>query len=145
MAATTPARPAMVSGPGQLSRRTDGGPNQKLRELPDAQYGEAKTFRDLQKGAPLAQTPQSGQASPTNNGRPTAVKPNLTPLSAPSTNPDEPVTTGAALGPGAGPEALGINQPGADYSNARNVLTSVIAASGSTEAQALLNSLASQF
>lgn len=139
---TTPARPAAASGPGALSRRTDGGPAQQLRELPDAQYGEAKTFRDLQKSAPLAQVPQSGQTP--NSGRPTA-QPSLTPLSAPTARPGEPVTAGAATGAGPGPESLGLNQPAADYSNARNMLQSIAAASGSTEAQALLNTLASQF
>lgn len=43
-----PSNPAPVSGPGAMSKRTDGGPVQKLRDLPDAQYGEAATFRDLQ-------------------------------------------------------------------------------------------------
>jgi hypothetical protein len=35
-----PSKPASVSGPGKLSRRTDGGPAQKLRDIPDAKYGE---------------------------------------------------------------------------------------------------------
>lgn len=42
-----PTNPAPVSGPGAMSKRTDGGPAQKLRDLPDAQYGEAATYRDL--------------------------------------------------------------------------------------------------
>jgi hypothetical protein len=49
-----PSSPAPVSGPGAGSKRTDGGPVQKLRELPDANYGEAATYRDLQQSAPLA-------------------------------------------------------------------------------------------
>jgi hypothetical protein len=32
--------------------------------------------------------------------------PQVTPLTAPSERPDEPVTTGIAMGPGAGPEAV---------------------------------------
>lgn len=99
-----PANPAPASGPGKLSKRTDGGPAQKLRDLPDAQYGEAKTFRELQQGAPLAQTP-----GPQAQGAPSfaAAKDLLTPLDAPSERPNEPVTAGAALGAGPGPEVLG--------------------------------------
>lgn len=88
--ARTPANPAPVSGPGALSRRTDGA--QPQMRLPDARYGEQQAFQEAQAGAPLAQV--QGQ-------------PNLTPLDAPSQHPDVPVTDGAALGPGAGPEALG--------------------------------------
>jgi hypothetical protein len=62
-----PASPAPVSGPGRMSKRTDGGPAQKLRDLPDAQYGEAATYRDLQQQAPLAQTP-SPTAAPAAGG-----------------------------------------------------------------------------
>jgi len=91
-----PAKPAPVSGPGALSQRTDGGPGQPVRTLPNAGYGESKAFVDQQQGAPLAQAP----------GLPPVV-----PLDAPSNRPDEPVTTGAPLGPGAGPEALGPANP----------------------------------
>lgn len=143
MPETTPARPAPVSGPGQLSKRTDGGPAQKLRELPDAQYGEAATYRDLQKAAPLAQTPQAGRATKT-SGSATGVTPSVIPLNAPSVRPDEPVTAGSSFGPGPGPEALGLSQD-ADYSTARTTLQSIAAASGNPEARALLNVLDSRF
>lgn len=102
-----PAHPAPVSGPGAMSRRTDGGPVQKLRDLPDAQYGEAKTFRELQQAAPLEQTPAPGMDSAVPAGG-AAVPPSsrVVPFDAPSMRPDEPVTTGAALGPGPGPEVM---------------------------------------
>lgn len=96
-----PSNPAPVSGPGALSRRTDGGPAQQLRELPDAQYGEAATYRSLQQGAPLAQTPGPDQAG---QGSAPASDPfaGVIPMDAPTMHPDEPVTAGAALGPGPG-------------------------------------------
>lgn len=101
-----PTNPAPVSGPGALSRRTDGGPAQKLRNLPDAKYGEQATYQQDQRGAPMAQTPTPG----TQAG---AVAPNpaaqgVVPFSAPTQRPTEPVTAGAAMGAGPGPEALGI-------------------------------------
>lgn len=105
---TTP----VASGPGALSRRTDRGPAQKIRELPDAQYGEAATYRDLQQSAPLAQS-QGAEALPAPNPYASQVMP----IGAPTQNADVPVTDGAAAGLGAGPEALGlIPQTDQDYS-----------------------------
>jgi hypothetical protein len=84
-----PSRPAAVSGPGALSQRTDGA--QPRMDLPDARYGEQARFQEVQAGAGMA---QAGPAP--------------VPLDAPTTRPEEPVTAGAALGPGIGPEAAGI-------------------------------------
>lgn len=92
-----------------MSKRTDGGPAQKLRDLPDAQYGEAATFRDLQTSAPLAQTPSPGGSLTTSPGG-GPVRPSVG-FGDPSTRPDVPVTTGIPLGPGAGPEALQLPDP----------------------------------
>lgn len=95
-----PSNPAPVSGPGGMSRRTDTG--QRLRELPDAQYGEAATFREDQQGAPLAQTPTGG-----GSGAP-ANPPPVVPFGAPTQSPDMPVTAGADAGAGPGSSALGL-------------------------------------
>jgi hypothetical protein len=84
-----PGKPAAVSGPGALSQRTDGA--QPRMDLPDARYGEQAEFQQAQAGAVMA---QAGPAP--------------VPLDAPSQRPEEPVTAGAALGPGIGPEAAGI-------------------------------------
>lgn len=105
-----PQNPAGVSGPGALSKRTDGGPAQALRDLPDAKYGENSQFQALQQGASLSASPSpQGQAQPfdPNSLPPNPAAAQVTPLSAPTARPDEPVTSGAALGPGAGPSALG--------------------------------------
>lgn len=82
-----PANPAPVSGPGALSQRTDGQP---AMQLPDAAYGEQAEFQAIQGGAPMMRA--SGPPPPG--------------LLEPTQRPDEPVTSGAALGPGPGPEAL---------------------------------------
>jgi hypothetical protein len=101
-----PSKPAPVSGPGRLARRTDGGPAQPVRELPNAQYGEAAEFRTAQQQAPLAATPPvpSPSASRMQGGTGGVVG-----LSAPSAAPAEPVTAGAEMGAGPGPEVLGIS------------------------------------
>ena len=106
-----PSQPAQISGPGPMSRRTDGGAAQALQSLPNAKYGENAQFQSLQQGAPLA----ASGASPAGGGLDiNALPPNpaasgVVPFSAPSNSPAEPVTAGAALGPGPGPQALGIN------------------------------------
>jgi len=98
-----PADPAPASGPGALAKRTDGGPAQKLRDLPDAKYGEQATYQDQQKAAPLSQTPSVPTAPQANPAADAVV-----PFGAETQRPDEPVTSGAALGAGPGTESLGI-------------------------------------
>lgn len=80
-----PSNPAPVSGPGALSQRTDSQP---AMQLPDAAYGEQAEFQAIQGGAPMLEEALVNPPSP---------------LLAPSDRPDEPVTAGAALGPGPGP------------------------------------------
>lgn len=98
-----PANPAATSGPGALSRRTDGQPTMELNK---AGYGKQSQFKADQQGAPLAKAQPPAGSTPPSGG-----PPSLTPLNAPSQRPDEPVTSGAAVGPGVGPEALGLPDP----------------------------------
>lgn len=91
-----PSNPAPVSGPGELSQRTDGGaidgmsqPAQEWKGLP---YSENKAVNDQQAGASLA-----GDPYPTVN---------ITPLGADTQRPDEPVTQGNPFGDGAGTEVM---------------------------------------
>lgn len=88
-----PANPAPVSGPGALSQRTDSQP---AMQMPDAAYGEQAEFQAIQGAAPMY----------------ASAGPPPTPLTAPTERPDVPVTDGAAMGPGAGPEALGVQEDG---------------------------------
>lgn len=107
-----PSNPSPVSGPGALSKRTDGGPVQNLTDLPNSKYGENADYRNLQQSAPLAQTPSPGAATPASGGGGTPP-PNIN-FGGPTQFPDRPVTHGAEGGPGAGPEALGVDNPGTD-------------------------------
>lgn len=105
-----PQNPAGTSGPGALSKRTDGGPAQALKDLPDAKYGENSQFQALQEGASLSASPgPQGQGGMMDIGSlpPNPAAGQVTPLSAPTSRPDEPVTSGAAVGAGPGPSALG--------------------------------------
>jgi len=109
-----PRRPAPVSGPGRLSRRTDS-PRQPVRALTDAAYGEQATYRQDQQGAPMAATPGPEAQSPVQQ----ADLSRVVPLGADTTRPGEPVTAGATAGPGPGPAAMGLptedNDPSVAY------------------------------
>lgn len=96
----TPRRPAPVSGPGQLSQRTDGGPQQVLADVSGMGYGENQAMEDLQGSAPMSAS-QSAR-SPRARER-QAAQMAATPLFAPTQRPDEAITDGADFGPGAGP------------------------------------------
>lgn len=94
-----PSNPAPVSGPGKFSRRTDGQP---IMDAPGGDYGDRQDLHQLQQGAPLA---SSGGASQAPAGIDLS---GVVPLSAPSAQPDVPVTAGADAGAGPGMDALGI-------------------------------------
>jgi hypothetical protein len=91
-----PSNPAPVSGPGELSQRTDGGaidgmtqPAQEWKGLP---YSENKAVNDTQAAAALAGNPY-----------PTV---NITPLNANTQRPNEELTHGNPFGPGGGSEVM---------------------------------------
>lgn len=102
----TPAKPAPVSGPGRLSKRTDGGPAQKLRDIPSQSYGDAQQFKSLEQAAPMA----ANDVTASGGGAPPAPA-DIIPLGAPSARPNEPVTAGAPMGAGPGLESLGLSNP----------------------------------
>lgn len=91
----TPSRPAPVSGPGALSRRTDGGPGQPVKVAPGGEYGSRQEMEAVQSGAPMAESGGAPAPAPV-------------PLNAPTQRPDEPITAGAEVGAGIGPAAAGI-------------------------------------
>lgn len=84
-----PANPAPVSGPGAMSRRTDG--TQPVMPTSGLAYGENGALDAMQAASPM---PQVGAGGPA-----------IVPLSAPSEFPAEPITAGAPFGPGPGPSA----------------------------------------
>lgn len=105
-----------VSGPGKFSKRTDG--DQPIREpdidSPGMQYGDRTMAREAQRSAPLRQG--GGMSKPGANSPPPQRQPSGGAVSqgglpswlldAPSTRPQEAVTAGMDVGPGAGSEVL---------------------------------------
>ena len=96
---------AGAAGPGKFSVRTDG------LSLPSAAYGEGVETAAIKSGAPMATTPDVRGATNTQVRQAAAAGP-ITPLFAPSQRPEEPITAGIALGPGPGPEVLGMQKSG---------------------------------
>lgn len=95
-----PANPAPVSGPGAMSRRTDGGATEGMQPATQAPkymaglgYGQGGNM-EQQQGAPIAANPVPKFPTPT------------VPLSAPTQRPEEPVTSGVDIGAGPGSEAM---------------------------------------
>lgn len=103
-----PRKPAPVSGPASMSRRTDDGRKQAVRYMAGGRYGEGKRILEQQQGAPMAgkaQTPMSTPAVPA---------PNIVPeepvvgLLSPTQRPNEPITYGSDFGAGPGSEILNL-------------------------------------
>lgn len=106
-----PGNPAPVSGPGALSKRTDGGPGQPVRAPSGGKYGERQELEQLQQAAPVSASPGGDVGAP----QPADITAGLVGFDAPTQMPDEPITAGAAMGEGAGPEALSLpNAPDED-------------------------------
>ena len=106
-----PSNPAPVSGPGALSRRTDGGPTQGAKYIPGGKYGESKALMDAQTAAPMAASRQPSMPQQSAGLSP------LTLLTAPTERPNEPPTAGMSFGPGPGLEAVGIVQQNQNLSS----------------------------
>lgn len=108
-----PNNPAPVSGPGALSRRTDGGPadkKQPVRYISGLGYGQGQEMMNIQQSAPMAASQPPASISNSQAGQQAQAAPvQITPIGAPSTRPSEPVTAGADAGAGPGTAALGLS------------------------------------
>jgi hypothetical protein len=88
-----PSNPAAVSGPGALSKRTDGGPTQAATYISGLPYGQGQETYSNQVSATMAGSPFPQQDMPTE-------------LFAPTMRPNEAITSGVDSGAGPGSEAL---------------------------------------
>lgn len=89
---------------------------QKVSVPPSAEYGQGERLRRAQQAVPMAGAAPVGSPAPAGAPAPAAsqgpMPGDLGDFLRPSERPGEPVTTGIAGGPGAGPEAL--SRPQAD-------------------------------
>ena len=101
-----PANVSANGGNGQSGRAT-----QPARYISGLGYGQGKATMEQQTSAPMAGTP-----SPQAGAMSSPVMPmgtmgeGVTPLSSPTTRPDEPITSGMDFGAGVGSEALSLPQ-----------------------------------
>jgi len=127
-----------------LSKRTDSGrPGQVISTVPGQDYGDAGQQHAEEAIAPMQSAEagvvapvQSAAPEPQGGGAPYAGGD----FDRPSERPGEPVTEGAALGPGAGPEALQLpNQSNvAPADGAMTAMLSQMAATNTTGVLAAL-------
>ena len=142
----TPRNPAPVSGPGQLSRRTDGGPAQVNAQMTGMGYGENKDFMQIQEGAAMSASSAPRGAAKTSRGSSAGAMGGggSTPLFSDTQRPDEPVTAGAPFGPGAGatPAKPAYSQRSSDdLENMKRYLPDLIEAASFTGAPDTFKSL----
>ena len=100
---------AGASGPGKFSKRTD-------LNMGSIAYGEGVETAAIKAGAPLAKTADVRGAR-ASDVREAAAQTPITPLYAATTRPDEPITSGIAMGEGPGPEVLGAGRQTEKYSD----------------------------
>lgn len=110
-----------VSGPGQFSQRTDKAVGNANSSLPNAQYGENRDYQEQKSGAAMAQSP-GGMDIGSLMG---SMAPDAIGLGEPSAMDDVPVTDGAALGPGAGMEAIAQPDNSASTAQAKSWLVAM--------------------
>ena len=102
---------AGAAGPGKFSKRTDG------LSFQSPEYGAGVEMAAIKSGAPLAKTPDVRGITNTEVRQAVDQTP-ITPLFAGTQRPDEPITAGVPMGPGPGPEVLGIAPRGEKLSDA---------------------------
>lgn len=90
-----PSNPAPVSGPGALSKRTDGRATQPAQYISGLPYGQGQETYSNQVAAPMAGNTMQQIEMPME-------------LMAPTARPNEPVENGIDIGPGAGSEVMNL-------------------------------------
>lgn len=91
-----PANVSATGGAGQSG-------TQPARYISGMPYGQGQEMMNQQMGAPMAGPSQAEAPSPLG-----AAIPSVTPLTAPTERPDEPLTAGMDFGAGPGSEALNL-------------------------------------
>jgi len=99
---------APQNNPSNISATGGNGQSgtQAARYIPGMAYGQGQETMQQQQGAPMAgPTPRNGRSGA---AMPTPTESPITPLTAPTERPNEPITSGVDFGPGAGSEALNL-------------------------------------
>ena len=124
-----PANVSATGGAGQAG-------TQPARYISGLPYGEGQATMTQQQSAPMAGPNQSSGTMPLDMTGMAAV----TPLTAPTERPDEPLTAGMDFGPGPGSEALNLPRE----RSLSEILASMIDVDSTGEVQDLYNFVASR-
>ena len=115
---------AGISGPGKFAKRTD-------LQYQSPEYGDGVAMQQQMAGAPLAKSPDVRGATNTavREAAAKAVSQEpLTSLYAPTQRPNEPITHGVDVGPGAGSNILSMHDPvQAQYASAYELIKTLAA------------------
>lgn len=103
-----------VSGPGPYAKRED-------LAYKSQSYGDGVAYDAAKSGAPLATAPKNPKLSEA-PAVPTSEAGPITSLYAPTERPNEPITAGIDMGPGAGSNILGMKPPVGKLSDTLAVL-----------------------
>lgn len=95
--------------------------HQPVKAAPGGEYGSVTQLRNAQKVIPLPDAnppmpPPAAAGTPAPPGGGGGVAPGDINFTAPTNRPNEPVTAGLPIGPGPGPEALGMGPAATDPS-----------------------------
>jgi len=123
--------PANVSGTGGAGQSG----TQAARYIPGLPYGQGQTTMAQQQSAPMAGPSSVASANPIGG-----MLPAVTPLTAPTERPNEPVTHGMDFGPGAGSEVLNLPRE----RSLSETLSSMIQFDSTGEVQTLYDFVASR-
>lgn len=102
-----PMNVSAVGGNGQNANAT-----QAAKYVPGLPYGEGQQMMDIQQSAPMAAAPGIESSRMAMAPGSAAATREVVPFGADTQFPGEPITFGAPVGAGPGPEALGLATPG---------------------------------
>lgn len=117
------------------TNRSDLATHQPLPLPTGQEYGQRKTLTDSLKAAPIAAPAPVAPAPAPASAAPPAPLPAPPPLNGPTQRPNEPITAGLPVGPGPGPEVLGLGAGSAG--GLSRVLAQAASAAGSSDLQFL--------
>lgn len=101
-----------VSGPGANAKRTDlNVSKQPVRYMSGGTYGEGQELLGLQQGAKMAGKPATAGVPTAADIQRAMMGPRVTNLTAQTERPNEVLTEGSRVGPGAGFDATGLQMP----------------------------------
>lgn len=124
-----PENPAVISGPGALSQRTDGSPSQPATYISGLPYGQGEATYNQQTAAPMAGTVEM----------PEPKLPPIVSLTEPTQLPNQPISYGSSWGEGPGPSQ--IQMPRATEVNAANIIYRMMQYDTSGALEAVYNRL----